>query len=64
MQLETILEKAGLQKDIHFFKEKNFKTEEGQNQRLDFILNLPDDKHLVLDSKVSLKCLQPVLRDG
>lgn len=54
MQLESILEKAGLQKDIHYFKEKNFKNEEGSNQRLDFIINLPDDKHLVLDSKVSL----------
>lgn len=54
MQLESILEKAGLQKDIHYFKEKNFKNEEGTNQRLDFIINLPDDKHLVLDSKVSL----------
>ena len=54
MQLESILEKAGLQKDLHYFKEKNYKTEEGQNQRLDFIINLPDGKHLVLDSKVSL----------
>ena len=55
MQLETILEKAGLQKDIHYYKEKNFKDEEGQNQRLDFIIKLPDDKTLVLDSKVSLR---------
>ena len=54
MQLEGILEKAGLQKDLHFFKEKNYKTEEGANQRLDFIINLPDGKNLVLDSKVSL----------
>lgn len=54
MQLEKILEKAGLEKDTHFFKEKNYKTEEGANQRLDFIINLPDGKHLVLDSKVSL----------
>lgn len=54
MQLESILEKAGLQKDLHYFKEKNYKTEEGANQRLDFIINLPDGKHLVLDSKVSL----------
>jgi len=54
MQLESILEKVGLQKDIHYFKEKNFKNEEGQNQRLDYIIKLPDDKYLVLDSKVSL----------
>lgn len=54
MQLEAILEKAGLQKDVHYTKETNLKTEEGSNQRLDYILNLPDGKHLILDSKVSL----------
>ncbi|MFY0599896.1 MAG: DNA recombination protein RmuC [Cyclobacteriaceae bacterium] len=54
MQLETILEKVGLQKDVHYFKEKNLKNEEGSNQRLDYIIKLPDDKYLVLDSKVSL----------
>lgn len=54
MQLESILQKAGLQKGIHYSKEHNVKTEEGSNQRLDFIINLPDNKHLVLDSKVSL----------
>ncbi|MCU0382688.1 MAG: DNA recombination protein RmuC [Cyclobacteriaceae bacterium] len=54
MQLEAILETAGLQKDIHYFKEKNYKNEEGENQRLDYIIKLPDEKYLVLDSKVSL----------
>ena len=54
IQLEAILERAGLQKDVHYFKEKNFKNEEGLNQRLDYIIKLPDDKYLVLDSKVSL----------
>ncbi len=54
MQIELILEKAGLQKDIHYFKEKNFKTEDQQNQRPDYIILLPDDKAIVLDSKVSL----------
>ena len=54
MQLEAILEKVGLQKGIHYEKEKNFKSEEGNNQRLDYIIKMPDDKYLVLDSKVSL----------
>jgi len=54
MQLEMILEKVGLERDVHYFKEKNFKNEEGENQRLDYIIKLPDDKYLVLDSKVSL----------
>lgn len=54
MQIELILEKAGLQKDVHYFKEKNFKTEDQQNQRPDYIIRMPDDKAIVLDSKVSL----------
>lgn len=54
MQLELILESAGLQKEIHYFKEKNYQNEEGKNQRLDYVIKLPDEKYLVLDSKVSL----------
>jgi DNA recombination protein RmuC len=54
MQLEAILSKTGLEKGIHYEKEQNFKSEEGRNQRLDFIIKLPDDKSIVLDSKVSL----------
>lgn len=53
-QLEAILEKAGLQKEIHYTNETNLKTEDGANQRLDYIINLPDGKKLILDSKVSL----------
>lgn len=54
LQLEAILEKAGLEKDIHYRKESNLKTAEGDNQRLDYIINLPDGKHIIIDSKVSL----------
>ena len=52
--LESILEKVGLTKNVHYFKEHNLKAENGNNQRLDYILKLPDDKCLVIDSKVSL----------
>jgi DNA recombination protein RmuC len=54
MQLELILEKVGLEKDIHYRKEENLKKEDGQNVRPDFIINLPDNKHIIIDSKVSL----------
>ena len=54
MHLEAILEKAGLQKEVHYTKETNLKTEDGSNQRLDYIINLPDGKNLILDAKVSL----------
>jgi DNA recombination protein RmuC len=54
MQLEAILDKVGLQKGTHYEKEKNYKAENGTNQRLDYIIKMPDSKFLVLDSKVSL----------
>jgi DNA recombination protein RmuC len=54
VQLELILTKAGLEKDIHFRRQENFKDEEGRNQRPDYVLNLPDEKNMIIDSKVSL----------
>jgi len=53
-QLEKILELSGLQKNIQYFKEKNIVMEDGSNVRPDYIIVLPDDKSIVLDSKVSL----------
>lgn len=54
IQLELILEKAGLEKDIHYRKEVSLNTEDGQRMRPDYIINLPEGKNLVIDSKVSL----------
>lgn len=54
MQLEKILETSGLIKGQEYEREPNFKTEEGKNQRPDFIVKLPEGKHLIIDSKVSL----------
>lgn len=53
-RLEMLLEKAGLVKDIHFQAQSSFKDDHGRDQRPDFIINLPDQKHLIIDSKVSL----------
>jgi len=53
-QLETILEKAGLQKDVHFSTQGGFRDENKNLKKPDFIVNLPDSKHLIIDSKVSL----------
>ena len=54
MQLETILESSGLIKGQEYEREANFKDDEGRNKRPDFIVRLPDNKHLIVDSKVSL----------
>ena len=58
IRLELILEKAGLVQNIHYSKQNTFKDEAGRDKRPDFIINLPDNKHLVIDSKMSLKAYE------
>jgi len=58
MQLQTLLEKAGLQEGIHFLTQRSYLDEKGKRKRPDFIINMPDGKHLVIDSKVSLKAYE------
>jgi DNA recombination protein RmuC len=52
--LEKLLESAGLRRNVEYRVQSTFGREEGGNARLDVILDLPDDRHLVIDSKVSL----------
>lgn len=54
LQLEVLLERAGLQRGVHFRTQHSFRDESGQLKRPDFVINLPNDKHLVIDCKVSL----------
>lgn len=53
-KVELLLEQAGLRKDIEYSREKNYKDEDGNNLRPDFVVNLPEGKHIIIDSKVSL----------
>lgn len=55
MILETLLESSGLKRDIHFRVQESIRTAEGSLLRPDVILNLPEGKEVVLDSKVSLR---------
>ena len=54
MQLERLLERAGLQKGIHFVTQHSFRNDAGKQLRPDFIIHLPEGKNLVIDCKVSL----------
>ena len=52
--LETILESTGLVRGMHYLVQQNFKNEEGANMRPDVVLLLPEDRRIIIDSKVSL----------
>ena len=54
LQLEVLLEKSGLYKGVHFRTQNSLKDEEGNDKRPDCIIDLPDHKNLIIDSKVSL----------
>ncbi|MDP3352999.1 MAG: DNA recombination protein RmuC [Flavobacteriaceae bacterium] len=53
-QLELLLEKANLTKGIHFTTQGGFRDDSGKLKKPDFIINLPENKHFIIDSKVSL----------
>ena len=54
VQLERALQLAGLEENIHYRAQAHFKDEQGGRNYPDFVLNLPDEKHLIIDSKMSL----------
>lgn len=56
-KLEKLLEASGLEKGREYVaqaKGQGLKNEEGNAEQPDFIVYLPEDKHIIIDSKVSL----------
>ncbi len=52
--LERVLEKSNLTKDREYTIQPSFTTKEGNRVLPDVVINLPDGKKMIIDSKVSL----------
>ena len=56
--LDQILETSGLQLGVHYRRQSAVKDEAGDQRYLDVVIDLPEEKHLIIDSKVSLRAYE------
>jgi DNA recombination protein RmuC len=61
--LERVLEKSGLEKDREYYVQQSFTNEEGKRVLPDVVIHLPDNKKMIVDSKVSLTAYEQFVNE-
>ncbi len=54
MVLERLLERSGLSKGEEYLVQESYRNDKGELIRPDVIIRLPENKHIIIDSKVSI----------
>ncbi|MFK7971429.1 MAG: DNA recombination protein RmuC [Bacteroidia bacterium] len=63
MVLGRVLENSGLRKGEEYETQASFVNEEGARRQPDVLVRLPEDRHIVVDSKVSLKSYEALVSE-
>lgn len=61
--LERVLEKSGLEKDREYFVQQSHTNSDGSRVYPDVIINLPDGKKMIVDSKVTLTAYERYINE-
>ena len=61
--LERVLEKSGLEKDREYFVQQSHTNADGNRVFPDVVINLPDGKKMIVDSKVSLTAYEKFINE-
>ena len=61
--LERVLEKSGLEKDREYFVQQSHITDDGNRVFPDVVINLPDGKKMIVDSKVTLTAYERYINE-
>ncbi len=58
MVLEKVLESSGLREGKEYEREKHLTGDDDKSFRPDVIINLPNDRHIIIDAKTSLRAYE------
>lgn len=61
LMLESVLRGSGLEEGVHYDRQKSSTDDEGQRLQPDIVVRLPDDRRIVVDSKVNLIAWQEAM---